>query len=417
MVSFWGDFSDNMPSLSAFESPDFRRFVTARFLALASHQMLLVAVSQAVFELTHSPLHLGYIGLALFFPKISLSLLAGHVADRFDRRGIILVCRVVQFLAVVGLIVSFSVVPHVLPIFYGLLVLLGTANAFDGPASQSIVTQLVPKEKFGNAVVWNSSVMQMAFIAGPALGGWFYALSGQVLLGQVVFVLSIVALLRFGSVWFVARMHPRTDHIESSELSWSNLMAGIRYVFRARVILGAISLDLFAVLFGGVVALLPIYANDILKVGPSGLGFLRAAPSVGAALVAIALAYRAPLKRPGLSMLWCVALFGLATLLFAVSRHFIFSLVCLVALGAADMISVVIRGILVQVETPPAMRGRVSAVNFIFIGASNELGEFESGLTASWFGVVPAAVIGGLGTLAVVSLWAVKFPELRRYRG
>lgn len=401
-----------MPSLSAFEFPDFRRFVTARFLALASHQMLLVAVSQAVFELTHSPLHLGYIGLALFFPKIGLSLLAGHAADRFDRRGIILACRVVQFLAVVGLIVSFLVAPHVLPIFYGLLVLLGTANAFDGPASQSIVTQLVPKEKFANAVAWNSSVMQIAFIAGPALGGWFYALSGQ-----VIFVLSIVALLRFGSVWFVARMHPRTDHIEPSELSWSNLMAGIRYVFRARVILGAISLDLFAVLFGGVVALLPIYANDILKVGPSGLGFLRAAPSVGAALMAIALAYRTPLERPGLSMLWCVALFGLATLLFAVSRHFIFSLVCLVALGAADMVSVVIRGILVQVETPPAMRGRVSAVNFIFIGASNELGEFESGLTASWFGVVPAAVIGGLGTLAVVSLWAMKFPELRQYRG
>ena len=403
MASSWEDYSDNM---------DFRRFVTARFLTLASHQMLLVAVSQAVFELTHSPLHLGYIGLALFFPKIGFSLLAGHTADRFDRRGVILVCRLAQLAAVVALIISFSVAPHNLTILYGLLVLLGTANAFDGPASQSIVTQLVPPEKFGKAVAWNSSVMQMAFIAGPALGGWFYALSGR-----VVFVLAVVALLRLGSVWFVARIHPRTDHIEPSELSWTNLMAGIRYVFRARAILGAISLDLFAVLFGGVVALLPIYANDILQVGPSGLGFLRAAPSVGASLVAIVLAQRPALKKPGMTMLWCVALFGLATVFFAVSHHFIFSLVCLVVMGAADMVSVVIRGILVQVETPPAMRGRVSAVNFIFIGASNELGEFESGLTASWFGVVPAAVIGGLGTLAVVSLWAMRFPELRRYRG
>jgi len=294
---------------------------------------------------------------------------------------------------------------------YVLLFLMGTANAFDGPANQAIVTQLVPPTVFGNAVTWNSSVMQIALVAGPALGGWFYAL-----FGQAFFVFLIVAAIRFVSTLLVFFMRPQIDHIEKTGLSWKTMAAGLRYVFQKRIILGTISLDLFAVLLGGAVALMPIYANDILKVGPTGLGILRAAPSVGAALMAIILAHLPPLKRAGNTMLWCVALFGVATIFFGISRNFIFSLGCLAVLGAADMISVVVRHVLVQVQTPPAMRGRVSAINLIFIGASNELGEFESGLTAAWFGVVPAVIIGGVGTLAVVGVWAWRFPEIREFK-
>ncbi len=396
---------------AAFHHRDFRFFLSSRFLVLVAHQMLLVAVSQSVYERTGDPLALGYIGLALFLPKIAFTLHAGHAADRFDRRSVILTTRVVQIL-IIGALIGFFLLPsRGLLVLYGLLLLVGTANAYGAPASQAYVTQLVPETDFGNAVAWNSSSMQIAFVAGPALGGWLYAVAGG-----AESVLFLVGLVWIASTLLLLPITPRRDHIEQTELSWKNLVAGVRYVFDKRIILGAISLDLFAVLLGGAVALMPIYANDILLVGPKGLGFLRAAPAVGAAIMAIVLAYAAPMKKAGRTMLGCVAIFGVATILFGISTNFIFSIACLVILGAADMISVVIRGILVQVETPPAMRGRVSAVNIVFIGASNELGEFESGLTARWFGTIPAVVLGGLGTLAVVAIWSWRFPEIRNYK-
>jgi MFS family permease len=394
---------------AAFRHRDFRYFLSARFLALASHQMLNVAVGQYIYLLTHNPLYLGYIGLSLFFPKFAFTVFTGHAADRYDRRQVILVCRTLQFFAVVGLVlVALMPLPHLWTI-YSLLFLIGTANAFDGPASQSIVPQLVPTEHFSNAVTWNSSTMQIAFIVGPAASGWLYAIGGNAIL-----VFAVVALMRLVSVFLIYLIKNRTQLLDKTEISWRTLLAGIHYVFKTKLILGIVSLDLMAVLLGGAVALLPIYANDILKVGASGLGMLRAAPALGAALMAISLVYLPPLKKAGSTMLWCVAIFGVSTILFGISKNFLFSLTCLFVLGSADMVSVVIRGVLVQTKTPNEMRGRVSAVNLVFIGASNELGEFESGLTATWFGVVPAVVLGGMGTLAVVGLWNWRFPEIRQ---
>ncbi len=389
---------------------DFRYYLTGRFLALCASQMLGVGVGQYIYELTHSALHLGLIGLVLFLPKISFVLLAGHTADRFDRRAVILVCRLTQCVATLGLILFARSGSHELGWLYALLLLVGTANSFEGPATQAIVPALVPAPIFSRAVAWNASVMQAAFIAGPALGGCLYAF------GNVLGVFYAIATMRLLSAVLIALVRTRTGRMESAELSWQTLLAGLNYVFRTKVVLGTISLDLFAVLFGGAVALMPIYANDILRVGPSGLGILRAAPAAGAALMALFFAHRPPIQRAGSAMLGCVAMFGLATILFGISHNFYFSLACLVILGASDMVSVVIRGVLVQMQTPPEMRGRVSAVNLVFIGASNELGEFESGLTAAWFGTIPAVVLGGLGTLAVVALWAWRFPEVRAYR-
>lgn len=397
-------------STIAFRHPEFRYFLSSRFLALIAHQMLLVAVSQSVYEMTGSPFHLGLIGLALFIPKIAFTLPAGHAADRYDRRTILLASRLVQIFIITGLILFYFTKQGNLILLYALLFSMGVANTYGAPASQAYVTQLVPEGNFSNAVAWNSSSMQIAFVAGPALGGWLYGLSKN----------AASVLLIVGIVWIVSSslllpLSPKRDHIEKAGFSWETVLAGIRYVFQKRVILAAISLDLFAVLLGGAVALLPVFANDILKVGPMGLGLMRSAPAAGAAVVAIVLAFLPPMRQAGKKMFFCVALFGAATILFGISQNFILSLGCLAVLGGADMVSVVIRHVLVQAKTPPAMRGRVSAVNLIFIGASNELGEFESGLTAAWFGTVPAVVVGGLGTLAVVGFWMTRFPELRDF--
>jgi len=371
--------------------------------------MLAVAVAQAVYEMTRSPLHLGLIGLTFFLPKIILVLPAGHLADRFDRRAIILICRSAHFLLTLALVAFFLSTVRPLGFLYFILSLIGIVLAFDGPAMQSIVPHLVPEEHFSNAVTWNTAAMQAALMTGPLLGGWFYALKGP------LFVLSVVAFLRFSGIFITYLMQTRTGRLDTAEFSWKALLGGLHYVFEKKLILGTISLDLFAVLFGGATALMPIYANDILKVGPGGLGILRSAPFFGAMLMSFILAHAPPLKRSGAAMLFSVALFGLFTILFGISTNFIFSLVCLVLLGATDTISVIIRHTLVQLKTPPEMRGRVSAVNLVFIGASNELGEFESGLTASWFGIVPSVILGGLATITVVALWTRWFPEVRRY--
>ncbi len=400
-----------MASYSLLRIKNFRFFLASRFLVLISGPMLNLAMGQYIFELTQNPLDLGYIGLSLFLPKILFSIYAGHIADRKNRRSILLFTRFIQILLTLLLIalVTFAQMP--LWSLYLTLFAMGTVYAFDGPANQAMLPSLVPIEHLTRAVAWNSSSMQVGFIAGPALAGWLYAIRGH-----ATDVFLVVAFIRVLSFLIFFPLKYKQDIKIMAEASWKTVLAGLRYVFEKKIILGAISLDLFAVLLGGAVALLPIYANVILKVGPSGLGMLRAAPGLGATLVAILLTRLAPLQKAGKTMLLCVAIFGLFTILFGISKNFVFSLICLLILGGADMVSVVVRGVLVQTQTPDAMRGRVSAVNLIFIGASNELGEFESGLTAAWFGVIPAVVIGGLGTLAVVGLWAWRFPELRNFK-
>lgn len=390
---------------------DFPFYLFSRFLALTAAQMFALGVGQAVYEITHDPLHLGLVGLALFAPKFGFALHAGHVADRYDRFYVVLACRALQVMA--GLLIACFAYYGLQPlwILYVLIFLVGTGNAFEGPASQSLVPHLVAPSKLDKAVAWNASAMQFAFIAGPALGGFVYASFGRAL---PVFI--VIAVIRLLALIFFTPVKTRTGGMDKTTPSWEGLLAGLKYVFTHRTLLGLISLDLFAVLLGGAVSLMPIFANDILKVGPQGLGWLRSAPAVGAALMAFVLSRRKPLQNAGQTMLQAVAVFGLATVVFGLSRDFGLSLLSLVVLGASDMISMVVRGVMVQTLTPPSMRGRVSAVNLVFIGASNELGEFESGVTARWWGTVPAVIVGGLGTLAIVGAWHWLFPEIRKLK-
>jgi len=296
----------------------------------------------------------------------------------------------------------------VMPI-YGILLLLGIARAFSAPTSQALMPALVPQEHFQNAVAWSSSTFQLATITGPALARVIYAVGKT---PAPVYATS--GCLFISGLLLTAAMNVRTGRMEHRAASVETVLAGFRYVWNQKILLGSISLDLFAVLLGGAVALLPVYADEILHVGPRGLGLMRSAPAVGAAMMGLLLAIRPLRKRSGLVMFACVTIFGISTIIFGLSRNFLLSLVMLFALGAFDMVSVIIRGTLVQMNTPPEMRGRVSAVNMLFIGASNEFGQFESGVTAQWLGAVRAVVFGGIGTLIVVGLWAWKFPELRK---
>jgi len=368
-----------------------------------------VAVGWQVFEITHRPLDLGYVGLAQFLPGILLSIPAGHAADRFDRRAVLLTCYVSYGLcSVLLLLQARGGASSVLPIF-AVLILLGITRAFSGPASQSLVPQLVPEVHFGNAIAWGASIFQVATVLGPALGGLIY---GWARGAHTVY--GAAACMYVAAFTFVLMMHVRTGRMEKKNVSVETLLAGFRYVWQEKMILGSISLDLFAVLLGGAVALLPVYAEDILHIGPRGLGALRSMPAAGAALMAVALAYRPLRRRSGLVMFVAVAVFGITTIIFGLSHWVVISLIALFVAGASDMISVVVRNTLVQIATPPAMRGRVSAVNLLFIGASNELGQFESGITAQWMGATAAVVLGGVGTLVVVGLWSWLFPQLRK---
>jgi MFS family permease len=274
--------------------------------------------------------------------------------------------------------------------------------------SRALLPQLVPEEHFANAVAWNSSILQAATIIGPALGGFVYALARG---PSAVYATALLTAV--GAFVSAVAIKLRVSARKREPVTWTTVLAGFRYVWRKKIILGSISLDMFAVLLGGAVALLPVYASDILKTGPWGLGLLRSAPGVGAALMAVVVAHRPLRRRAGMTMLWCVAGFGVLTIIFGLSRSLAVSLVALLLLGAADMVSVIIRAILVQLATPDEMRGRVNAIDMLFIGVSNELGQFESGLTAQWFGTVPAVVLGGVGTLVVIGIWAWLFPELR----
>ncbi|HEX4445092.1 MAG TPA: MFS transporter [Polyangiaceae bacterium] len=394
---------------AAFHHRDFRLFLAARFVSVVGIQMQSVAIAWQVYSITGRPMSLAWVGLAQFFPVASLSLLAGQAADRFRRRKILMLCQAAMAaLSAALFVVARAGTTHVAPI-YAVLVGIGVARAFLGPANQSILPSLVPVSDFGNAVAWGSSSWQVATVLGPTLGGILYAT-----LGGAAGVYSVASCCGLGALALITAMSGRPAAASASARARSSIFDGVRYVRGNPIVLGAISLDLFAVLLGGATALLPVYARDILHLGPWALGALRSAPAAGAAVTAIVLALRPIEGRAGAKMFAGVAAFGAATIVFGLSRSFLVSLVALVVLGAADMVSVFVRSALVQLATPDPMRGRVSAVNMVFIGASNELGEFESGVTAAWLGTIPSVVVGGLGTLLVVAIWMLRFPQLRR---
>jgi MFS family permease len=407
----------------AFTHPNFVSYTLARFFIVVALEMQSVAVGWQVYEITKRPLDLGYVGLAQFLPGFVLFLFAGHAADLYDRRKLLMWCYggfalCSALLLAISWRGSHSVHAVSVHSIYVVLVLLGIFRCFNWPASRALLPQLVPEEHFSNAVAWNASTFQIATIAGPAIGGIAYALfrgpEGVYAIAVAVSILSTVLTLR---------IHPQpaspqkelADKVADKEpVTLRTVLAGFRFIWQKKLILGSISLDMFAVLLGGAVALLPVYARTILHTGPWGLGLLRSAPGVGAALMAIVVAHRPIRRRAGLTMLLSVSAFGVLTIIFGISHSLILSLVALFLLGASDMVSVIIRATLVQVATPDEMRGRVNAVDMLFIGVSNELGEFESGVTAQWFGTVPAVVLGGVGTLLVIATWAWLFPELRK---
>jgi len=405
--------------LEAFASRDFRRYQLARVAVILGAEAQSVAVAWQVYSITHRAIDLGYTGLALFLPGLIFLLPAGHVADRFDRRRVILACYALQVFCTGALIeLARNNTQNILAI-YAVLFFVGTGRAFSSPASSALIPHLVPEAHFVNAVTWGGAIFQLANITGPALGGLLFTLPlTGILTDWRLEGAGIVYVFTLGTVvWFlvlVVSLRVRPGRMEHRELSMKVLLAGFQYVRRARMLLGSFSLDLFVVLLGGAVALMPIFAHEILHQGPRGLGMLRAAPAVGAVTMSLIMA-RYPLHRhAGRWLFTCVAIFGAATVIFGLSHTLWLSLASLAIAGAADTISVIIRGSLLQLATPPEMRGRVSAVNSLFIGASNELGEFESGLTAQWWGAVRATVIGGIGALAVAGLWAVIFPSLRK---
>jgi MFS family permease len=398
----------------AFSYPNFVSYSLARFLIVVALEMQSVAVGWQVYEITRRPIDLGYVGLAQFAPGFVLFLFAGHAADVLNRRKLLIWCYGGFGLCSAFLLTITWRAPHSVRWIYAVLVLLGVFRSFNFPVSRALLPQLVPEEHFPNAVAWNASSFQIATIAGPAIGGIAYAIfHGPDAVYAMAVAISILSAI------LTLRIHPLPASLEKRRAekdrrSLRTVFAGFRFIWEKKVILGSISLDMFAVLLGGAVALLPVYAKEILHTGPWGLGLLRSAPGVGAALMAIAVAHRPIRRRAGVTMLWSVAAFGALTIVFGISHSLILSLIALFLTGAADMVSVIIRATLVQVATPDEMRGRVNAVDFLFIGVSNELGEFESGLTAQWLGTVPAVVLGGVGTLLVIATWALLFPELRK---
>lgn len=395
-------------SPAVYRDRDFTIFLASRFLATTAMMIQSVAVGWQVYEIARNPLALGLVGLSEFVPMFLLTLPAGDISDRFDQRKVFALSLMLEGVCgalLIGLTLAHS---HRALAFYAVMMLFGAARGFSGPASQSLLPFLMAKERLPKSIAWSSSAFQIAVIAGPALGGFLYAVGPLAAYGActLCFIAGGIGISLLGG----RRREKQAAGLGAVE----RVIEGIRFVRQRPVVLGAISLDLFAVLLGGATALLPVYARDILHVGPIGLGVLRSAPAIGAAVVALSLG-RKPLERnTGSMMFGAVAIFGLATIVFGISTSFYLSLAALLVLGASDMVSVFIRSALIQFATPDAMRGRVSAVNMLFIGASNELGEFESGLTASWFGTVPSVILGGIGTLIVVAVWMGLFPPLRK---
>jgi len=394
---------------AAFRHGAFLRYWGARFLITLSTQIVSVAVGWQIYDLTRNPFDLGLVGIIQFAPSLLLFLVTGTAADRFGRR---LIMGLSTLLEAACALVLLALTLRGLGSPFGVFVILavfGIARAFFGPAAASLVANLVPAEDFANAVAWNSSAWQTANIVGPVAGGLLYGLSAEAAYGTAVLLMVVAGM----AVLSIPKPAQRT---ETEKPSLDTLFAGFRYIWSEKVVLGAISLDLFAVLLSGATALLPVYARDILELGPWGLGLLRAAPSFGALFVAVWLAANPIRDHAGILMLGCVVIWGAFTVVFGVSTVPWVSISVLALLGAADMISVYVRETLIQLWTPDEVRGRVNAVNMVFVGASNELGEFRAGTMAALIGTVPAVVVGGVGAIGVAGLWAFIFPQLRKVR-
>lgn len=393
----------------ALRHPEYRAFLAGAFVLFIGTQIQTVALGWQVYVLTGDPLSLGLVGLSEALPFLALTLLGGHVADRMDRRALTLLSALPILGAGLWLLAAnLQGRPSQVWVFYAAQALAGIGRAFHRPATQALGSELVPREVYANAATWRSAMFHTAMVAGPALGGLLVALSARAAYG-------VEALLMAVGLLCLARVRPRPRPPEGEPRpALHGLFEGVRFVFREKVVLGALSLDLFAVLFGGAPALLPIFARDILQVGELGFGLLRAAPAAGSILISLVLAHRPPLRRAGRTLLGCVAAFGLCWIGFAFSRSFALSLVLLAASGAFDNVSVVLRATLVQTFTPQPLMGRVAAVNSFFIGSSNELGAFESGLAARLLGTVASVVFGGIMTLVVVAGTAWRAPQLRK---
>lgn len=400
------------PSQQAFRYRGFVLYWCARFLNAFALQVVSVAVGWIIYDETRDPFHLGLVGLVQFLPALLLVLVTGAVADRFSRRRIMAACLFAQSLCVVALMAFFmgrteiaGAEQVIWPVF-AVLTILGISRAFLGPAIQSLAANLVPAVAFPNAVAWNSSSWQFAMIMGPVVGGLLYGLHPM--------APFILAMAFFAAASTITAFIPKPDQARAeTRASLETIFAGVRFIWEKRPVLGAITLDMVAVLLGGATALMPAVARDVLDVGPMGLGMLRAAPGIGAVLMAVWL-MRNPIRdHAGVILFATVAAYGAAITVFGLSSLVWLSVIALAAAGAADMVSVYIRSSLVQLATPDDVRGRVSAVNQVFIGASNELGEFRAGTMAAFFGIVPAIVAGGLGSIAVAAIWSRAFPELR----
>lgn len=398
--------SDTSSGWAAFQSRDFRLFCAARFLSGLSRQAQTVAMGLFVYEVTQSAWALGLAGLFTFAPSIVLAFFTGHVADSFDRRLVATFAHAASGLSAAGLFLcAWFDVQEMWPV-YALAALAGGSRSFGNPASQAMVPNLVPRERFGNAVAWDQTVTQTSAISGPAIGGLLYAIDAGL-------AFAVAGISAFAAAGLTAAIRARTEKRAREKVTWSTLIAGLTFIRSHPAILGAISLDFLAVLFGGVTALLPIFAQDILNVGPWGVGLLRSMQAVGALCTASFLAHRPLTSHSGLRLLQAVGVYGLAILGFGLSTDFVLSMACMLVAGAADMVSLFIRQTLVQIDTPDAMRGRVSAVNSLFTGASNSLGEFESGAVAALIGAVPTVIIGGAASILLALLWGRLFPSLR----
>jgi len=389
---------------------DFRLLLTGRFITSFGNEMLSFAIAWELWLRTHSAFALGMVGLVQVVPVILLSLPAGHVADQYNRRRIVLIAQLSMGMCALGL-AFLSYTQGSLALVYLSLFGIGVARAFNDPASSTLVPETVPPHLFSSAATWNSSTWQLASIVGPAVAGLIVAFSGNV---TIIYIFAAIGAITFTVL--LSLIKGRRLPLARKSATWSSLTEGFRFMRDTKVILAAITLDMFAVLFGGAVALLPIYATDILHVGPQGMGIMRAAPSIGALLMAFLIAHLPPMKNAGRTLLWAVAGFGAFTIIFGLSTWFWLSVLMLALLGGLDNISVVIRGTLLLTHTPDEMRGRISGVNSIFIGISNELGSFESGFAAALFGPVIAVVAGGIGTILVVLTVAKFWPEMRNLK-
>ncbi|MBX8485146.1 MFS transporter [Pseudomonas cichorii] len=397
-------------SVKLSRAPGFVNFIFARLLAVFAMQIQAIVVAWQVYDMTREPMALAYVGLAQFIPMLLLLMPAGDLIDRYNRKLILSISWAVQALCGLILFLFSAFKLQDLRLIYGALVLYGCARAFTGPALQSLLPQIVPREQLASAIATNSVIMRCSTVAGPLIGGGLYALGGAELTYSTCVVSFLVGILCLSRVATPFAGKP----VDLGDGAWQRFTAGIAFIRSRPIILGTISLDLFAVLLGGVVALLPIYAHEVLHLGPQGLGALRAAMSLGELATGVYLSMRPLDRNVGMTMFLAVGVFGMANLVFALSTLFWLSCLALLIAGAADMVSVYIRSALVQFSTPDAMRGRVNAVNMLFIGSSNELGEFRAGTSASLIGPVPAAIMGGLCTLGVVGAWMVGFKSLRR---